>query len=228
MGRFSYLSSSSFLSSSQFLFRSLSPSSSLSSLCPQSLPSSLSLSLSPKSPLLSHHSLSSLSPLIPRFSSPLLSFPPSSQQLFFSTTQNEETYLFSKEKQEKEREREIERALSHREEKIGQPTPTTHPHLFPTPQEQNNNNKQNNNKQNNNNNNITPGIKREEYKERRERLGDVLPFGSVLLLSGNATSFMSNDIPFVFRQHSDLFYLSGCLEPSSVLGFLFNIFIYLF
>lgn len=28
---------------------------------------------------------------------------------------------------------------------------------------------------------------------------------------------MSDKIPYVFRQHSDFFYLSGCLEPDSTL-----------
>lgn len=28
---------------------------------------------------------------------------------------------------------------------------------------------------------------------------------------------MSDKIPFVFRQNSDFFYLTGCLEPSAVL-----------
>eukprot|EP01102_Stenamoeba_stenopodia_P010710 TRINITY_DN3257_c0_g1_i1.p1 TRINITY_DN3257_c0_g1~~TRINITY_DN3257_c0_g1_i1.p1 ORF type:complete len:542 (+),score=64.08 TRINITY_DN3257_c0_g1_i1:109-1626(+) len=81
---------------------------------------------------------------------------------------------------------------------IGQPMPLTHPHLM-KPGE------------------LLPGISFEEFAKRRKALMDSLPSPAVVLLSGNSTQYMSNDIPYLFRQDTDFLYLTGCQEPDSVM-----------
>eukprot|EP01135_Chromosphaera_perkinsii_P005255 Nk52_evm5s328 gene=Nk52_evmTU5s328 len=81
---------------------------------------------------------------------------------------------------------------------IGQPSPWTHPHLL---QE----------------NEITPGMRWQEYAIRRTRLLEALPEKSTAIVISNPLVTMSADIPFSFRQHTDFFYLTGFLEPDSVL-----------
>lgn len=84
----------------------------------------------------------------------------------------------------------IAQHLQHRQMKIGQPTPDTHPFLLKKGE-------------------VTVGIQRDEYKSRRDRLMDSLPPQSLVILSAGPLPYMSNDIPYVYRQHSDLFYLTG-------------------
>lgn len=70
---------------------------------------------------------------------------------------------------------------------------------------------------------ITPLIQEEEYRNRRSRLVDeILRIGDgnkahIVLISSASKVFMSGKIPYVFRQNSDFFYLTGSMEPDVVL-----------
>ncbi|XP_053602058.1 xaa-Pro aminopeptidase 3-like [Plodia interpunctella] len=88
---------------------------------------------------------------------------------------------------------------------FGQPTCHTHPHLIRPEQ-------------------LTCGITQAEYRERREMLVNklVAEVGNehkthIIVIPGACKQYMSDKIPYVFRQNSDFFYLTGCLEPSAVL-----------
>ena len=82
---------------------------------------------------------------------------------------------------------------------MAQPTAATHPHLMAAGE-------------------TTPGIARSEYAERREAFARRLPEGALALFSSSAQGFMSHDVPYPFVQGSDLFYLSGFQEHSSLLA----------
>ena len=71
--------------------------------------------------------------------------------------------------------------------RIGQPTFSTHAHLF------------------NSVNELTPGITKSEYKSRRTRLGELLPENSVaILISGDVSHYPNTVIPHAnYRQDSD-------------------------
>lgn len=58
----------------------------------------------------------------------------------------------------------------------------------------------------------------EEYQERRRRLIGSLPEGSIVLIPAAKHHYMTNDIPYVYRQNSDFSYLTGCQEPGSVMA----------
>ncbi|XP_014252044.1 probable Xaa-Pro aminopeptidase 3 isoform X2 [Cimex lectularius] len=86
---------------------------------------------------------------------------------------------------------------------IGQPSPLTHPHLLKP-------------------NELVPGFTKKDFIERRDRLAEALvrlkPNGTHLVLIPAAmTQYMSDKIPYVFRQNTDFRYLTGCLEPDSAL-----------
>ncbi|XP_037936911.1 xaa-Pro aminopeptidase 3 [Teleopsis dalmanni] len=97
-------------------------------------------------------------------------------------------------------------------ETYGQPTSTTHPHLI-------------------NEGQLVPGVCVEEFRERRSRLmGGLQKFAKenptnenepsknhLVIIPSACKKFMSDKIPYVFRQNSDFYYLSGCLEPDTVL-----------
>ena len=40
---------------------------------------------------------------------------------------------------------------------------------------------------------------------------------NLVIIPSAAKVYMSEKIPYVYRQHSDFFYLTGCLEPDIVL-----------
>ena len=82
--------------------------------------------------------------------------------------------------------------------RIAQPLPGSHPHLM-APGE------------------LTPGITEAEFVRRRERLVDSLPPGSLALFPAAPQAFMSHDVPFPHHQDTDLLYLSGLQEHSSLL-----------
>eukprot|EP00127_Corallochytrium_limacisporum_P000105 Clim_evm12s4 gene=Clim_evmTU12s4 len=98
-------------------------------------------------------------------------------------------------------------------ESTGQPLPFSHPHLF------------------DNDRHLAPGFTSEEFALRRSTLMKRLATNSrftaapledgslrvAAIVFGNATATMTNDIPYVFRQHSDFFYLTGFDEPGAVL-----------
>ncbi|KAH8421410.1 hypothetical protein KR009_006339 [Drosophila setifemur] len=96
---------------------------------------------------------------------------------------------------------------------LGQPTAVSHPHLI-RPQE------------------LVPGVELSEFCERRTQLMQNIrayasSFGEefnghksgchMLVLGAASKKYMSGKIPYVFRQNSDFYYLTGCLEPDSVL-----------
>ncbi|RZC33528.1 Xaa-Pro aminopeptidase 3, partial [Asbolus verrucosus] len=90
----------------------------------------------------------------------------------------------------------------------GQPTHETHPQLLVKDE-------------------ITPLIKRSEFQERRQKLMDQIAqyvcernpdIKQHLIVIPSATKrYMSDKIPYFFRQNSDFLYLTGCQEPDSCL-----------
>ncbi|CAH2068220.1 unnamed protein product, partial [Iphiclides podalirius] len=88
---------------------------------------------------------------------------------------------------------------------LGQPTCHTHPHMISQ-------------------GHLTCGITQMEYKERRDTLVskliaevDNVHQTHIIVIPGACKQYMSDKIPYVFRQNSDFFYLTGCLEPSAIL-----------
>ncbi|KXN84216.1 Intermediate cleaving peptidase 55 [Leucoagaricus sp. SymC.cos] len=77
----------------------------------------------------------------------------------------------------------------------GQPLSHSHPHLVRQ-------------------NDLTPGIKPEEYEQRRKRLMNSLPESSLVVSVAASVKLMSNSI-YKFRQSSDFWYLTGFAEPDS-------------
>lgn len=63
---------------------------------------------------------------------------------------------------------------------------------------------------------LTPGISALEYYQRRLNLAKKLPDNSIAILIGNQTQFSSGAVFYDFQQNNDLFYLTGWLEPNSV------------
>ncbi|KAG1710431.1 Xaa-Pro aminopeptidase 3 [Nymphon striatum] len=86
----------------------------------------------------------------------------------------------------------------------GQPAPNSHPHLLKT-------------------NEVAPGISKSEFKKRRFKLMESIAKRNIsvenhLVVIPSATKlYMSNNIPYPFRQNTEFLYLSGFLEPDSVL-----------
>ncbi|XP_071501276.1 xaa-Pro aminopeptidase 3-like [Diadema antillarum] len=89
---------------------------------------------------------------------------------------------------------------------IGQPTPYTHQHLLRDGE-------------------ITPGISTEEFKRRRRKLMSSISkssmYGScphhVAVILAADTKYMTDEIPYPFRQNTDFLYLCGFQEPMSAL-----------
>ncbi|EDW26559.1 GL12918 [Drosophila persimilis] len=97
--------------------------------------------------------------------------------------------------------------------RLGQPTCVSHPHLI-LPHE------------------LVPGLTLAEFQQRRIELMQKIQsyastFGDnyngrstknhMLIVGAASKKYMSGKIPYVFRQNSDFYYLTGCLEPDSVL-----------
>ncbi|XP_017141064.1 xaa-Pro aminopeptidase 3-like [Drosophila miranda] len=97
--------------------------------------------------------------------------------------------------------------------RLGQPTCVSHPHLI-LPHE------------------LVPGLTLAEFQQRRIALMQKIQsyastFGDnyngrstknhMLIVGAASKKYMSGKIPYVFRQNSDFYYLTGCLEPDSVL-----------
>jgi Xaa-Pro aminopeptidase len=91
---------------------------------------------------------------------------------------------------------------SDRINRIGQPTPETHPHLFESTL-----------------NELTPGTSRDEYKSRREKLGKLLPENAIaILLSGDVSHYPNTVIPTAhYRQDSDFMYFTGMMQPHAAM-----------
>ncbi|TLD32421.1 putative xaa-pro dipeptidase app protein [Venturia nashicola] len=89
------------------------------------------------------------------------------------------------------------RLVSAAELQFGQPVHETHPHLL-KPTE------------------ITPGITALEYAQRRWRLSDLLPKGSVAIVPGADIKYRSGAVFYEFHQDPDFFYLTGFNEPEAL------------
>ena len=93
---------------------------------------------------------------------------------------------------------------------FGQPAAQTHPHLVQEGE-------------------VTPGLTKQEFYQRRKNLMEMIArqqgrmdAGSkvhdhIVIIPAAPKVFMSHDIPYPFRQNTDFFYLSGFLEPNSLL-----------
>lgn len=64
---------------------------------------------------------------------------------------------------------------------------------------------------------VAPTISKEEYAARRRAVLAQMPSHSVAIFPSAQQQFMSEDVPHLFHQNTDLMYLSGCAEPGSVL-----------
>ncbi|XP_073828850.1 xaa-Pro aminopeptidase 3 [Musca autumnalis] len=95
---------------------------------------------------------------------------------------------------------------------FGQAVYSTHPHMI-------------------NKDELVPGLKLEEFQNRRERLlvgvqkyaADYLKDKCVnrnhlIIIPSSTKKYMSDKIPYFFRQNSDFYYLSGCMEPDTILA----------
>ncbi|XP_059617240.1 xaa-Pro aminopeptidase 3 [Phlebotomus argentipes] len=88
--------------------------------------------------------------------------------------------------------------------KIGQPTGYSHPHLLKTSE-------------------VVVGVTKEELRLRRLKLLESIARSStqsqehIVVIPSAGKKYISDKIPYVFRQNSDFRYLSGCLEQDSVL-----------
>ena len=97
------------------------------------------------------------------------------------------------------------------EQTFGQPTPETHPHLLKKGE-------------------LVAGFKLNEFKSRRSRLMEMIAkrgfsFDSnphIIIMPSASKVYMSDKIPYVFRQNTDFFYLTGCQEPDSILVLTMN------
>ncbi|KAJ0389710.1 hypothetical protein P43SY_011187 [Pythium insidiosum] len=67
---------------------------------------------------------------------------------------------------------------------------------------------------------LQPGIPRSEFRQRREQLLENLPENTALIVHASTTKYMTNDIPYEFRQNSNFLYLTGLEEPDSLAVFL--------
>lgn len=102
---------------------------------------------------------------------------------------------------------------------IGQPAVWTHPHLFdPSKKDQ-----------------VTPGLTKQEFEHRRANYVKNLTtyqmhyFSAkmknlttqnpsfIAIIPSAMTSFLAPDVPHMFKQNSDFWYLTGFNEPNSVL-----------
>lgn len=88
---------------------------------------------------------------------------------------------------------------------FGQPAFQTHPHLLQ-------------------NGEVTPGITKQEYRNRRHSLMNEIvkhEHGAnkdhVVIVPSAVRTYMTQDIPYIFRQNTDFLYLCGFQEPGSVL-----------
>lgn len=96
---------------------------------------------------------------------------------------------------------------------FGQPTSSTHPHLV-KPGE------------------LVPGISLDEFKTRRSKLCEKilserystksLSNTHILIIPSSSKVYMSDKIPYVFRQNTDFNYFTGCQEPDSILVLTIN------
>ncbi|XP_031627158.1 xaa-Pro aminopeptidase 3-like [Contarinia nasturtii] len=91
--------------------------------------------------------------------------------------------------------------------RFGQPTQFSHPHLI-------------------NANELAIGLLPSEFSKRRHKLMEKIkehcikhnkPSRNIVIVPATTKKYMTGEIPYFFRQNTDFFYLTGCLEPDSVL-----------
>ncbi|XP_045468377.1 xaa-Pro aminopeptidase 3 isoform X2 [Harmonia axyridis] len=108
--------------------------------------------------------------------------------------------------------RQPEQSFSSAQKCIGQPTHYTHPHLLKS-------------------NEITPMITTKEYQNRRAKLiENINQFNTIknqgkhfmVVIPSASKKYMSDKIPYVFRQNTEFLYLTGCQEPDSCLVLINN------
>ncbi|KYN36963.1 putative Xaa-Pro aminopeptidase 3 [Trachymyrmex septentrionalis] len=89
----------------------------------------------------------------------------------------------------------------------GQPTSATHSHLIKRGE-------------------VLPGISLQELKRRRSKLVECVTLMAnaknvhrqqIVVIPASSKVYMSDKIPYVFRQNTDFLYFSGCQEPDSIL-----------
>jgi len=94
-------------------------------------------------------------------------------------------------------------------DKYGQPTPSTHPHLLKKGE-------------------VNVGITRTEFQHRRQKLvekilgNNKLSGRGLIILPSARKKYMIDQIPYFFRQDTDFRYLTGCLQPNSILAIEFT------
>lgn len=90
---------------------------------------------------------------------------------------------------------------------VGQPTARTHPHLLKEGE-------------------VVPGIQLKEFRQRRsnfmesvvrQRFSSNQQKSHVVIIPAASKSYISDKIPYVFRQNTDFLYLTGCQEPDTIL-----------
>jgi intermediate cleaving peptidase 55 len=62
---------------------------------------------------------------------------------------------------------------------------------------------------------VTPGITALEYAQRRWRLSDLLPKGSVAIIPAADIKYRSGAVFYEFHQDPDFFYLTGLVPRDS-------------
>lgn len=89
---------------------------------------------------------------------------------------------------------------AHPKSNYGQPTAETHPHLL-------------------NEGEVTPLITKFEYQNRRSSLSELIAKNSpkdtnhLIVIPAATKQYMSDKIPYIFRQNTEFLYLTGCQEP---------------
>lgn len=81
--------------------------------------------------------------------------------------------------------------------KFGQPLHETHPHLLQAGE-------------------VTPGISALEYFERRAKLAEHLPSGSIAVFAASDLKYASGAVFYKFHQDPDFLYLTGFNEPDAL------------
>ncbi|XP_076161817.1 xaa-Pro aminopeptidase 3 isoform X2 [Ptiloglossa arizonensis] len=73
---------------------------------------------------------------------------------------------------------------------------------------------------------VVPGIQLHEFKKRRSKLMESIVSctyvtncekSHIVIIPSSSKVYMSNEIPYVFRQNTDFLYFTGCQEPDSIL-----------
>lgn len=63
---------------------------------------------------------------------------------------------------------------------------------------------------------LMPGVTTAEVASRRKKLMSALPNGSIVILNSATLKYMTDIVPYPFRQSSNYLYYTGCQEPGGV------------